>query len=331
MENNHKKMFLGSEIKRASHAAAFQVLPVSFENSTSFSKGTVNGAKKIIEASHELEVYDIQTGMSTLNAGIFTRDEFYFNRVAYEARAKEIKESGQSLFNQSVEKLSDNDYLVEAFLQEIAYEVSEIQSDSVIPVMLGGEHTASIGPIKGLKSAMPDQRLGIVQFDAHADLRDQYGTDIIPSSVYSHACTASRILDLGAELYQVGLRAVSKEEHDTIKKKGINGVFAEEAVKRQLNALTLPRSFPKNVYITIDLDVFSHELFPATGCPVPGGLGWYQVLSMIKSIASQSNIVGFDIMEHSPIKGFHAYDFAAATLAYKVMGIIAARNKKIMV
>ena len=164
---------------------------------------------------------------------------------------------------------------------------------------------------------------GVVQIDAHADLRDAYEGDKL-----SHASVMKRLVDLDIPLYQLGIRAFCEEEIATRAKHGVYFQDADELVPNNIQSITLPESFPKNVFFTVDIDGIDPSVFPSTGTPVPGGLSWYQTLNLFESVAQQRNIIGFDIMEYAPIKGFHAYDFSAALLTYKLMGIVERNNLK---
>jgi len=157
-----------------------------------------------------------------------------------------------------------------------------------------------------------------VQIDAHADLRDAYEGDPL-----SHASVMKRIVDKGIPLYQLGIRAYCEEEK-VIRESHPKIYYrdADDLVPHAVQSIQLPDDFPSKVFFTLDIDGMDPSVFPSTGTPVPGGLGWYQTLSLFESVAKQRQIIGFDIMEFAPIKGFHAYDFAAALLSYKLMGIV---------
>ena len=158
---------------------------------------------------------------------------------------------------------------------------------------------------------------GVVQIDAHADLRDAYEGDPL-----SHASVMKRVVDLGVPLLQLGVRAFCEEEVATRAEYGVHFIDADELVVNNISRLQLPEGFPRRVFFTLDIDGMDPSVFPATGTPVPGGLGWYQTLALFESVAAQREIIGFDIMEFAPIPGFHAYDFAASLLTYKMMGIV---------
>lgn len=283
-------MFLGSEIEQPSPmAAAFHVLPVPYEKTVSYSGGTAQGPSAILQASWQLEEWDGKS--KPCEMGIYT-----CSPVDCSAAADQV-------------------------IENIAAATKKIIESGAMPVVLGGEHTVTYGVVKGLRAAGFDD-FGIVQIDAHADLRDTYEGDPL-----SHASVMKRIVDLGVPLYQLGIRAFCEEEKMTREKYGVLFQDADEIVPGNMTCLQLPDNFPKKVFFTLDIDGMDPSVFPATGTPVPGGLGWYQTLSLFESVAQQREIIGFDIMEFAPIAGFHAYDFAASLLTYKMMGIIQ-RNRK---
>jgi len=127
---------------------------------------------------------------------------------------------------------------------------------------------------------------------------------------------------LGVPLVQLGNRAYCEEERDARKKHRVIAHDALELVPKGKNSIRLPKKFPSKVFFTVDVDGIDPSVLPATGTPVPGGLGWYQTLGLFESVARQRKIIGFDVMEFAPIEGFHAFDFAAALLTYKLMGIV---------
>jgi agmatinase len=131
-----------------------------------------------------------------------------------------------------------------------------------------------------------------------------------------------RCVDLGIPLFQLGIRACCMEELEIRKRYGIHYLDAEQLVTANINSISLPVDFPQNIFFTLDIDGMDPSVFPSTGTPVPGGLGWYQTLSLFESVVSQRNVIGFDLMEFAPISGFHAYDFSASLLLYKMMGIV---------
>lgn len=280
-----KTFFLGSEIEPTPmHQAAFSILPVPYEKTVSYGGGTANGPQAILEASHQLETWDGTA--HPCRRGIYTCDT--------------LDCSGSP----------------EQVIEDIAGSVTDILKAGSIPVVLGGEHTVTYGVIKGYLNAGINN-FGVVQIDAHADLRDTYENDPL-----SHACVMKRIVDHDIPLYQLGVRAFCEEEHQTRQHYPVYFQDSETLVINQVNEITLPDDFPQTVFFTVDIDGLDPSVFPSTGTPVPGGLGWYQTLRLFESVAKQRQIIGFDLMEFAPIKGFHAYDFAASLLLYKLMGIV---------
>ncbi len=280
-------IFLGSEIEQPEFSAAlFHVIAAPLERTVSYGGGTRLGPSSIIEASEQLEVWDGKSRPTDL--GIFTHPTV---------------------------DCSDDGSAGETAIANIAAAVEKVAAAGKVPVVIGGEHSVTYGVIKGLLAAGVTD-LGVVQIDAHADLRDAYEGDPL-----SHASVMKKVSDLGIPLYQLGIRAYCEEEMQAREKYGVLYQDADELVPQNVNEITLPADFPKNVFFTLDIDGMDPSIFPSTGTPVPGGLGWYQTLSLFESVAKQRNVVGFDLMEFAPIDGFHAYEFAASQLLYKMMGI----------
>jgi agmatinase len=278
-------VFLGSEITQEKpEDALFHVLPVPYEESVSFGTGTKNGPASILEASWQLETWDGKSNPSS--KGIYTHPPV---------------------------DIAKN---TEKTLANISSATQKIVADGGLPIGLGGEHTVTLGIINGLLEAGISD-FGIVQIDAHGDLRESY-----EDNPYSHACVMKRIADLDIPIFQLGVRAICEEEIKTRRTYGIRHLDAEILVPKNVQSFDLPDEFPDKVFFTLDVDGMDPSIFPSTGTPVPGGLGWYQTLALFESVAKQTDIIGFDIMEFSPIDGFHGYQFAAAQLTYKMMGII---------
>jgi agmatinase len=290
MDEQAYPIFLSSEIGQSPiDKAAFSVLPVPYEKTVSYSGGTAKGPLAILTASEQLELWDGKSNPSAL--GIHT------------CQAVDC----------SVEP--------EQVMQGIADATQKILRAGSMPVVLGGEHTVTWGVIKGyLQSGFSD--FGVVQIDAHADLRDAY-----EGNPLSHASVMKRIVDADIPLYQLGIRAYCEEEIRTRASHGVYFQDADELVPNNIQQIQLPADFPSQVFFTVDIDGIDPSVFPSTGTPVPGGLSWYQTLNLFESVAKQRIIIGFDIMEFAPIEGFHAYDFTAALLTYKLMGIVQRNNR----
>ncbi len=278
-------IFLGSEIEQPEpDKAMFHVLPVPYEKSVSYGGGTALGPNAILQASWQLEEWDGKS--KPCDKGIYTCEPV------------------------------DCSVTPQQVIDNIAKATTDIIKAGAIPVVLGGEHTVTYGVIKGLRDAGIDD-FGIVQIDAHADLRQAYEGDFL-----SHASVMKRAVDMGIPLYQLGIRAYCEEEMAFRDEFGVLYQDADELVPNRIQSIELPEDFPQKVFFTLDIDGMDPSVFPSTGTPVPGGLDWYQTLNLFESVAKQREIIGFDIMEFAPIEGFHAYDFSASLLTYKLMGIV---------
>ena len=275
--------FHGQDVPPApAETALFHVVPVPFERSVSYGTGTAMGPEAILEASGQLELFD---GKSVpAEQGIFTAESI---------------DCGGS---------------VEEVLQRISESCRFSLKLGKMPVILGGEHTVTCGVIPALREQYDS--FGVIQFDAHADLRDSY-----EGSPFSHACVMRRIHEQGIPIYQLGTRSYSLEERAYRQQQGIAFRDAEDIWKNGIG-LTLPPDFPEKVYITFDIDGLDSSLVPATGTPVPGGLSWYQAVWMIEAILESRICIGFDLVELAPMANLHGPNFTAAQLVYQIMGMI---------
>ena len=279
-----ENIFGGEEVHCPIDRASIIILPVPFELSTSYVKGTKKGPEAILNASTYMELYDEELDLEAHRIGIHT------------AKSLPAAESP------------------EAWLKTISSSITKILNKNKLPAVLGGEHTATLGVIKAFqKYGISD--LSVLQLDAHADLRDSYEGNRL-----SHACVGRRIAEI-CPLTQAGIRSISREEAEFRKN---SPVIAFDA-SRRLNNKTLNEitsSLTKNVYVSIDLDVFDPAFVPAVGSPEPGGLNWYEILKILHSVAAKKNIIGFDVVELCPLKGNVSSDFLAAKLVYKLIGYI---------
>jgi agmatinase len=284
MHNENHMGFLSSEIGFPSpDQCLFHVIPAGYEASVSYGKGTKNGPKAIIEASQQLELFD---GKSIpAEKGIYTHPPLRFD--------------------QSSQK---NLLLIEKT-------VASILKKNKLPILLGGEHTVSVGAFIAIHNLK--QRVGIVQLDAHADLRDSYN-----GNKFSHACVMKRALDLDFPIAQFATRSMSYDEYVLRKEKNLFYVDAQAFAQNSLPKPILPATFPEKIYITIDVDAFDPSVIPSTGTPVPGGLTWYQALNLLHQITKDRQVIGFDVVELAPIEHHHASDFAVASLVYLLMGMV---------
>lgn len=268
--------------------ALFHIIPVPFEESVSYGGGTEKGPHAILEASQQLEVFD---GISTdaADAGIYT--------------APVLNCCG----------------MVESVLDSISTVVSRSLALGKLPVVLGGEHTVTVGVIDAY--IQQGEEFGVIQFDAHADLRDSY-----ENSQLSHACVMKRIFDRNIPLFQVGIRALCQEEHDLRESNNIPHLDAREFYLEK-QPFQIPENFPKKVFVTIDIDGMDPSVVSATGTPVPGGILWYDMLNFLQTIVDECDVIGFDCVELAPKEGDHASDFAATQLIYSFMGMIARKRR----
>jgi agmatinase len=260
--------------------AKIVILPAPFDATSTWTKGADKGPAAIIEASANMETYDIETDCEVYKRGIFTD--------------KPIRE-----------KKSPQIMVVELKVRVLKH----IKNKKYV-VTIGGEHSISAATIAA-HAEMFDE-LSILQLDAHADLRDEY-----LGSKYNHACVMARAREI-APVVQVGIRSADITERNLVQNK--SNVFLAQDVFDNSNWFgKCLKKLTTNVYLTIDLDVFDPAILPSTGTPEPGGLGWYQVLTFLKLLMKQKNVVGFDIVELCPNPKNKASDFLAAKLIYKLL------------
>jgi len=276
-------------------SSSFVVIPFPIDLTTTYVTGTRNGPGAIIEASGHMELFDEENKIEPYRAGIFVSTE--------------------------IPMLTTGPI---AMLKELEKRMKAVMRAGKFPILLGGEHSGTCGAVSALKKKYED--LTILQFDAHADLRDTYlGTQ------WNHACVGRRIVDSGAKLVQVGVRSISEEEDRFLRKSETVKTFYASEVRDNLADVTrgIVSSLSGNVYISIDLDAFDPGIMPAVGTPEPGGLDWFEVVDILRDVMrSDCNIVGFDIMELSPLPGIVAPDFLAAKLCYRMMGWVLAKREE---
>ncbi|HOU27384.1 MAG TPA: agmatinase [Paludibacteraceae bacterium] len=259
--------------------AKIVVLPVPYDETSSWIKGSDKGPEALLDASVALEWYDIETQTQVYKKGIST------------ALPITEKSSPELLCNAVQERVTT--YL----------------KDGKFPVTIGGNHTVSIGAIRAAASQYAD--LTILQMDAHSDLRPSY-----EGSQLNHACVMYQASQL-CPITQVGIRSMCEEELGLFKEDRIFYAHAIAGqTDWQQKAL---QTLSKNVYLTIVLDVFDPSVLPSTGTPEPGGLRYYEVLHFLRSVFAQYNVVGFDVVELCPNPNERASDFLAARLMYQLM------------
>ena len=281
---SNKKGFLGIDNK-FNFKEKVVVVPFGLEKTVSYGSGTKNGPKEIIKASHQVELYDEELHCEPYKKiGIKTLKPFRID----------------SNIKKALKKISNTN--------------EEILNKKLFPITLGGEHSITPGCIAPFVKKY--KKLCLLHFDAHADLRQSYN-----GKKFSHASAIRRCLDYkNVSVISFGIRNISQSEISYLKKNSsrIKIFWAKDKVKWNLNKFKKMIK-NKNVYLTFDVDGLDSSIMPATGTPEPGGLFWDETLNIIKIAAKNSKIVGADINELSPIKGFNSYNFLVAKLAYKIL------------
>ena len=269
----------------ASYASARAVvLPVPFERTVSYGRGTGAGPAAIIRASQAMELYDDELGGETADVGIATLPPFL-------PEAFDLGEAMAELETECRSHLDAGKFLV----------------------VLGGEHSLTIAPIRAALRRFGE--IGVVQFDAHADLRAEF-----EGTPYSHASVMRRVADDGVPTLPIGIRSLSKPEAEFAHEAGIPIVWASELDRLEARFDGLLAALPPTVYLTFDIDYFDPSLVPATGTPEPGGGQWYPTLRLLSRLFETKRVVAMDLVELAPIGGHPASDFLAAKLIYKCLG-----------
>jgi agmatinase len=276
--------FLELDIPPSSYEeATIHIIPVEMEKTVSYGGGTAAGPRAILEASLQLESFDGSTIPG--QAGMYTHGPL-------PCQAEKVEQD----------------------LETISAEVGRVLQKNGVPVILGGEHTVTLGALKAFVES--GKRIGVVQFDAHADLRDSYEDNRL-----SHACVMRRVYEMELPIVQIGIRSLSQDEYIFSRAHNLYSLGAAEINAGRIPAQVLPWDFPEQIYITFDVDCFDAAIMPATGTPEPGGLTWYQVMDLLHKVSAKRTVCGFDVVELAPIPAMHAPDFTAAKLVYKLMGL----------
>lgn len=281
-----KKLLYGDfEDKYTNYETAeIAILPVPYDGTSTWIKGADKGPDAILEASFNMEFYDIETDSEVFKQGIAT-----------------------------LEAVTE-DSSPEAMCGEVEQRIDAILKDKKFPVMLGGEHSVSVGAFRAI--AKHYETFSILQLDAHSDMRDEY-----EGSPYNHACVMARGKDITPSVAQVGIRSTAIEEKHNIDPERI---FYAHDIKENGDSTWMYEVSQKlhdNVYITIDLDVLDPAYMPSTGTPEPDGLSYREVLTFLKLINERHNIVGLDVVELCPNSANKAPDFLAAKLIYQILSM----------
>ena len=290
MNDNH---FLASEYPPSGpEHATFHVIPAPLEASVSYGSGTRLGPAALLAASQQLEAQE--NSMTPCAAGVHT------------TAAVDCSDS------------------VKGALARIEARVTAALAVGAVPVTLGGEHTVTLGALRALCGTRNGEQgpLGVIQFDAHADLRSSY-----EGNMYSHASVMYRaVTDLPVRLAQFAVRDICSEEVEVRRARNVWHHDAEEltncaASGQGLPDPLLPPDFPRDIYISFDVDGLDASLMPATGTPSPGGLFWHDTRRLLTQLVQGRRVLGLDVVELAPIKGLHHADFTAAKLTHLLMGL----------
>ena len=271
------------EYRRYESARAV-ILPIPYEETTTYLRGARNGPEAILRASQALELYDEELDAEPFRNGVHTAPAPDFTGKS-ETEAVDVIERA----------------------------ASGLLDDGKFIIGLGGEHTVSVGLIRAqVKVRGP---LTVVVLDAHADLRNEY-----LGSPYNHACVMRRVRETGCNIIQIGLRSLDMEDVLFAKESGIRRIYAHELHREPESWKRMIEHICGPVYLSVDLDAFDPGVMPAVGTPEPGGLGWYAVLDILHELFRRCDVVGGDVVELCPRKGLEYSDFTAAKLVYKMIG-----------
>ncbi len=264
------------------------IVPVPYEATVSYGKGTGKGPAAVLEASQQVELFDDELWIEPHKIGIYTHEAVHMDAVIGES---------PTAFHQ---------------LHDV---ISPIVETGKFPISIGGEHSLSLGAIKACAERFPD--LSVLQIDAHGDLRKSYD-----GNPYSHASVAYHVYKALPQplITQVGIRNISQEEVDWLEeeKPNINIFWARQQDRWNMHEII--HTLSDNVYLTIDVDGLDSSIMPSTGTPEPGGMNWYHLIDLIKVLCIRKNVVGADIVELAPIPNLHGPDFLVAKLLYKLIG-----------
>ena len=261
-------------------SAEIAILPVPYDGTSTWIKGADRGPDAILDASYNLEFYDIETATEVYKRGIATLEP--------------VTEASSP----------------EAMADEVERRMETILHDGKFPVLIGGEHSVSIGAFRAMARRYPN--LSILQLDAHSDMRDEY-----EGSACNHACVMARAKELTLNITQVGIRSTAREELHNIDTK--RTFYAHRIAEDDEWQERVSTQLGDEVYITIDLDVFDPAYLPSTGTPEPGGLTYREVMGLLKRIVREHRVVGIDIVELCPNPMAKASDFLAAKLIYQFL------------
>ncbi|MEE8104047.1 MAG: agmatinase [Planctomycetota bacterium] len=285
--------FGGDDLPRSGDDARFVILPVPYEGTVTYRKGTAAGPRAILAASSQIELFDEELGLDPMRDGVQTCDGV------------------------------TTDEMPDALAGQLEPRVRALLDAGRIPICLGGEHSISLGPIRAAARAFPG--LGVLQLDAHPDLRDEY-----EGTKFGHGCVMRRALDLTevARLTSVGLRAVSGEDAEAMGDERVRPFFAHDLHRRPEAEWIddVVATLPETVYVTIDVDGFDPGIVPGTGTPEPGGLTWWPTMALLKRVCETRRVVAFDVVEVIPEPPSSMSEFAAARCVMKMIAYLSVRD-----
>jgi agmatinase len=266
--------------------ARILIWPISYEGTVSYGGGTGRGAAAIIDASRNMELYDEETDAEVYKLGIHTLDE--------STPLNPPERMMAALYDLSKERVTTGKFIC----------------------MIGGEHSVSAPVIRAHAEKFPN--LSVLQIDAHADLRDTYD-----GTPHSHASIMARVVkDMRIPSVQVGIRSISVDEARALDKLPTRIFWAKDIVGRSDWWDQAVDGLTENVYLTIDIDGLDPSLVSATGTPEPGGLGWYETIGLIRTLAKKRRVVGMDLTEYAYVEGQNASAFLCAKLIYKTLAFV---------
>ena len=271
--------------------ARVAILPVAYDGTTSYQPGTRFGPQEIILASRFLEMYDESLGFEPSDMGIATLSELWPDLSRPEAAVNEVEKY-----------------------------VTKILKKRVFPVILGGEHSITVGVVKAFHKIYP--KLSVLTLDAHADLRETY-----QGTRYNHACVSRRIMEMGIPTTIMGVRCIPSEDLPVLKTPGLKVLWAEKLKEKKDWLSLISDNLTEHVYLSVDLDFFDPAEVPAVGTPEPGGLGWSETNRFLRQLAQKHRVVGFDVVElngglhHTPSSYF------AGRLVYRLIGLCNKNHK----
>jgi len=281
--------FLGADLPEIQYQdAEVVVLPLPFERTTSYGRGTEKGPEGLLVASGYVELYDEELALEPFAQGICTVPAF----------------------------VPESEDLAQAMAEMEAEALRHMQAGKFV-ASLGGEHALTLAPVRAAQKHYGD--IGVVQFDAHGDLRESYG-----GTPYSHAAVMRRVIELGIPTLAVGLRAVSTPEAAFAREQALPIIWGHQLHEDEIRGSSerfekMLDALPEQIYLTFDIDYFDPALVPSTGTPEPGGGTWYPTLRLLRRLFEKKKVVAMDVVELAPVESSPSSDFVAAKLLYKCL------------